>query len=65
MHERCQACEILVINNTLCHERGCPEAYKTEKRECQECGFPFTPENPNQRLCSESCAENSYESCYS
>lgn len=30
---RCSQCEVLVINNTPCHETGCPNA----RHECRGC----------------------------
>ena len=31
----CASCEVLVINNVICHELGCPNAWKDETRECK------------------------------
>ena len=54
-HVTCDDCSVLVINNVICHEHGCPSAYKTTIRECRECGNEFTPENNNQLFCSDQC----------
>ena len=56
----CQSCEAMRINGVLCHETGCPDAWRDEKRECKWCGSPFTPEDRNQRFCDEDCAESYY-----
>ncbi len=53
---RCQSCQLLRINGHLCHETGCPDAWRTETRECRECGTPFRPESRAQHECCESCA---------
>jgi hypothetical protein len=50
----CNQCEALVINGVLCHETGCPNAWK-RKRECKECGTTFVPGNRYQDCCSDSC----------
>lgn len=51
----CQSCEALTINGILCHERGCPDAWKDYKRNCDWCGGEFTPEERHQRFCDDSC----------
>lgn len=51
----CNSCEILSINGVLCHELGCPEAWKDEVRECKWCGEKFKPERDYQDCCSHSC----------
>ena len=55
---RCDSCEVLVINNIICHESGCPKAYLDEKRECKWCGGSFSPEDKYQNFCSEDCRES-------
>ena len=52
---RCHSCELVRINGVVCHETGCPEAFKSERRECRWCGAEFTPEERFQRDCCESC----------
>ncbi len=52
---KCDACEQVRINGILCHERGCPDAWLDELRECRECGTKFYPQAPNERECSHSC----------
>jgi hypothetical protein len=55
----CSSCAIVVINGLVCHEHGCPDAWKDEKRECKWCGQDFMPEYRLQRCCDDDC-ENSY-----
>ena len=56
----CDSCEVLVINNIICHEIGCPDAWKDETRKCFNCGVSFKPEQPHQKTCSDDCAEEYY-----
>jgi len=51
----CSSCEVLRINGVVCHESGCPEAWKDEVRECGWCGQNFKPEDRHQECCSHSC----------
>ena len=53
----CDSCEVLVINNVICHETGCPDAWKDETRECKWCGRRFRPEERNQEFCDSDCSE--------
>ena len=53
----CDSCEVLVINNIICHETGCPNAWKDETRGCKWCGCRFKPEEKNQECCDSACAE--------
>ena len=53
----CDSCEVLVINNIICHETGCPDAWKDETRECKWCGCCFKPEERSQNFCDSDCAE--------
>jgi len=43
------------INGVLCHETGCPDAWKDKKHECRECGSAFEPENRYQEFCGDAC----------
>jgi len=54
----CDSCEILVINNVICHETGCPNAWKDETRVCKWCGRSFKPKNRHQQCCDSACAES-------
>jgi len=51
----CDSCNVMIINGVVCHEAGCPDAWRDEERECQWCGQKFIPEDKHQRCCSESC----------
>jgi hypothetical protein len=51
----CKSCEALMINGILCHEYGCPDAWKDEKHICKECGQEFIPEENWQQFCSSHC----------
>jgi hypothetical protein len=51
----CQSCEQLRINGVVCHESGCPDAWRDETRECRWCGSRFRPEYRNQRECTDGC----------
>ena len=53
----CDSCEALVINNVICHETGCPDAWTDEMRECKWCGRSFKPEEKSQKFCDSDCAE--------
>ena len=55
---RCDSCEVLVINGVICHELGCPGAWKDETRTCKWCGTEFKPEDRRQRFCDEDCARS-------
>lgn len=51
----CDSCQVMVINGHICHERGCPDAWKDEIRECKACGCEFHPDNDNQQFCDDNC----------
>ena len=53
----CDSCEVLVINNVICHETGCHDAWKDETRECKWCGRCFKPEERSQKFCDSDCAK--------
>ena len=54
---KCDSCEVLVINNVICHETGCPNAWQDETRVCRWCGRRFKPAKQNQEFCDADCAE--------
>jgi hypothetical protein len=56
----CNSCEVLVINNIICHESGCPDAWMDETRSCKWCGGKFKPEGRDQKFCDDECAEAYY-----
>ena len=51
----CHSCELVRINGLVCHETGCPDAWRDSKRECKWCGSTFVPEDSDQRTCDQSC----------
>lgn len=51
----CQSCQLVRINGLVCHETGCPDAWRTELRECRECGTEFVPDTRRQLDCSGEC----------
>ena len=52
-HGRCDDCAAAVINGVYCHEQGCPSAWRTALRPCQECGYDFQPEERRQAMCGD------------
>jgi hypothetical protein len=56
----CISCETVRINGILCHEHGCPDAWKDYTRECKWCGQLFRPETRNQDFCDDDCRESYY-----
>jgi|GEM_PF-1957580 len=52
----CNGCNLPMVNGVLCHEHGCPDAWRDRQVECRECGFEFYPEEERQEFCSEHCA---------
>ena len=53
----CQSCEVATINRVLCHEQGCPDAWRDYMKECSWCGQAFKPEDKYMVCCSEECLE--------
>lgn len=51
----CESCQVVRINGVLCHETGCPDAWKTATRDCKECGREFRPKERGQKCCSKRC----------
>ncbi len=56
----CKSCELLRINGVVCHETGCPEAWRDKTRECKFCGCDFVPETRGQTCCSVECNDAYY-----
>lgn len=50
---KCDHCQLLRINGIVCHEIGCPVAWRDYLRKCFECGYPFVPDSRHQRLCQD------------
>ena len=57
-HVTCDSCEVVVINNIICHETGCPDAWKDATRVCKWCGRGFKPAEKNQEYCDSAWAES-------
>lgn len=53
----CESCEVVIINGCVCHEIGCPDAWRYYERTCKWCGIDFTPTAKEQDCCCEDCAE--------
>lgn len=51
----CDSCQPVAVNGLLCHETGCPEAWKDAKAVCDECGQEYDPEERDSRFCSRQC----------
>ena len=51
----CNGCSPSMINGILCHETGCPDAWRDYNRECKDCGQEFMPEYAEQEFCTEDC----------
>lgn len=56
----CTGCSPSTIQGVLVHEKGCPEAWRDESRECRWCGTEFKPEDRYQRFCGTDC-KNAFE----
>lgn len=59
---RCQSCELLRINGVVCHEIGCPDAWKDHERDCFVCGCDFRPESRFQSVCQD-CQDDAERCC--
>jgi hypothetical protein len=53
VHVSCDSCDVLVINNIVCHETGCPDSWRDKKKVCFTCGFDFKPEDRYQSNCQD------------
>lgn len=60
---KCDRCQLLRINGIVCHELGCPNAWKDETRKCLWCGQAFGPEYREQTCCDDGCLEAYYGDC--
>jgi len=52
----CDGCSPMMINGVLCHEQGCPEAWRDCVKECLWCRREFRPEGEGQEFCDDECA---------
>jgi len=55
----CNSCSPSRINGTLCHEAGCPDAWRDYSIYCRECGGDFLREERGQRTCTHCFEESS------
>jgi hypothetical protein len=53
----CDSCAVVRINGVICHERGCPNAWRDSTRRCFDCGFDFTPTSRYQKVCDTCLAD--------
>jgi len=56
----CSQCQLMRIQGIVCHEIGCPLAYKDQLYECEICGNDFPPENRWDVVC-EDCVRDAEE----
>jgi len=54
----CPSCQLVRINGVVCHETGCPDAWRDYKRECKWCGQEFRPKECHQQCCCKSCTKS-------
>jgi len=54
----CNGCNPSMINGVLCHEQGCPYAWKDKQISCTECGADFYPKNRYDQKCKDCEAIN-------
>jgi hypothetical protein len=47
----CDGCSPSMINGVLCHESGCPDAWRDKAVACFECGCDFYPFQRGERTC--------------
>ncbi len=52
-HCGCDGCRPATVNGTLCHEHGCPDAFRDHPAECKECGCEFFPETRRTTHCDD------------
>jgi len=56
----CDQCAAVAVNGQLCHEVGCPVAWKDVKKSCGWCGTMFEREAEYQQCCSVDCSNAFY-----
>lgn len=49
----CDSCSPAMVNGVLCHERGCPDAWRDASRPCFECGCDFYRSTRYQTTCDD------------
>ena len=53
----CDGCAPSRINGVLCHESGCPDAWRDYTKACFYCGCEFLRSDRHQTIC-EDCQSN-------
>ena len=51
IHNGCDGCRPVGINGQLCHEFGCPDAWKDTPVNCRECGQAYYRSDRHQTFC--------------
>lgn len=49
----CNGCNPATIQGVICHEHGCPDAWRDKTVECRECGSDFLREDRHQIFCDD------------
>ena len=49
----CDGCNPSMIQGVLCHELGCPDAWRDTRKECRECGCDFYRTDRWQAQCQD------------
>ena len=58
VHNGCDGCDILSINNRLSHENGCQFSWKDYKISCRLCGYSFLRSERDQVMCDDCIADS-------
>lgn len=53
----CDSCSPCMVNGVLCHESGCPDAWRDMLATCWECGYEFYPDTKPTKysVCPDCC----------
>ena len=51
----CQSCHSVAYGGRVCHQAGCPEAWRDESHACLQCGQVFQLEYDGQLYCGQVC----------
>lgn len=61
----CDGCSPARINGVLCHETGCPQAWRDQPKECYECGCDvYSPGRLATSVICEDCQQIANEDYY-
>lgn len=55
VHCGCDGCIPCSVNGHLCHEAGCPDAWRDQEQSCFVCGCDFFRTEKHERICPD-CA---------